>query len=538
MMVGSNITETNPVASLRIKEAKRKLGAKVIVVDSICTNMMKLSTHPILVSANSEAAFLQGMMRAIITNKWTHQAFMEQHPAAYETLEKTVLSFSEEALSQKSGVAWEKITEVAQLLAESKRGTLIWGEGIVSQNGGWDNLLRLIDLALLCGLLDKPGAGIHPVCEENNEQGAVDMGGVCEFLPGQVPYEEGRSRFSQIWNKPLPDTAGLALPQIIEKALKGEIKALYIVGENPLETLPASMRVREAFEKIDLIICQDPFLTRTGACADFVLPATTFAEKEGTFTNMEGATRPLNKALDPVGESRTDFKIFSDLSRQLGGDSFRSTEEIRPEMNRCVEGYFDQGLISENRNPEKRLNHLHRYFANGFSTEATKRYTNQSAASDLQQDSSTMRLVLGQMIYHSGKLSTRDEGLMKIYDKPTLRISEADATVLELKNKEWIRVTSPHASVELGVEIMPSLPKGTVWFPEHFTDLKDLMQVTVDSITHVPYFKSGEVSLKKVPLFDLTVIASKTAGLYEVPAMVSEEKPFGLPIDPVENMNS
>jgi len=520
LLVGSNITETNPVASLRIKEAKNKFGAKVIVADPFQTNMMKLATHPLQISFASSSALMQGMMKAIIENKWVYQPFIDQYPNAYETLCSAMLSISQQEITQKCGVAWEKIAEAAQLIAQSKRGTLIWGEGIVSEAGGWDNMLSLIDLALLCGLLEKPGGGIHPVCEENNEQGAVDMGGVCEFLPGQIPYHDGKERFEALWSKPLPNGVGLSLPKIIEKALRGEIKAIYIVGENPLETLPDSMKVREALQKIDLIICQDPFLTQTGKIADFVLPATTFAEKEGTFTNMEGALRHVRNALDPIGESRTDFKIFSDLSKQMGGDAYRAPEEITAEIDACVNGYYNGERLQGN--PHQ----LVHYLGNGFAEEVVKRYAqigqvqdglgaassapmsgfNQRSVEGATQAPLVAQLVLGQSIYHSGKLSTQDEGLMKIYNKPTLRMSEADAEALELKTDDWVRVKSEQGAVELAMAILPSLPKGIVWFPEHFATLKDLMTVVVDSKTDVPYFKSGLVSIKKVPLFDLKVI--------------------------------
>ncbi|MBI3358307.1 MAG: molybdopterin-dependent oxidoreductase, partial [Nitrospirae bacterium] len=522
LLVGSNITETNPVASLRIKEAKNRFGAKVIVADLIETNMMKLSTHPLLVSFASQALLLQGMMKAIIENKWVYQPFVDRYPKAYEALCQSILPLSQEEIAQKSGVAWEKISEAAQLLAQSRGGTLIWGEGIVSEPGGWDNLLALIDLALLCGLLEKSGAGIHPVCEENNEQGAVDMGGVCEFLPGQVPYADGKERFEAIWNKPLPDSVGLSLPKIIEKGLRGEIKALYIVGENPLETLPESMRVRDAFEKIDLIICQDPFLTQTGKSADFVLPATTFAEKEGTFTNMEGSIRRVRKALDPIGEARTDFKIFSDLLRQMGGDVYRSPEEITLEIDTCVKGYYRGERLQGN--PA----HLGHYLGNGFAEEVLKRYAKTGQAgggSGAASSAPAIQLVLGQSIYHSGKLSTQDEGLMKIYNKQTLRISEADAAALELKDNDWVRVKSDQGKVELAITILPSLTKGIVWFPEHFATLKDLMNVQVDPKTDVPYFKSGHVSIQKVPLFDLSVVSQSPSSF--LPPQVREDKDEG-----------
>jgi formate dehydrogenase alpha subunit len=510
LVVGSNITETNPVFSLRIKEAKRKFGAKVIVIDPIKTNMMKLSTHGLQVAMGGETALLQGLVKAVIDEGFAFPGFMEKYPKAYEALRQSVGLLSAESIAEACGIAWDKIKEAATLLAQSKRGTMIWGEGIVSKEHGQENVFRLMDMAHLCGLFTKPGAGVHPVCEENNEQGAVDMGGVPEFLPGQIAYANGRERFETLWNSPLPNAVGLTLPEMIEKAHQGEIKALYIVGENPIETLPASMKVREAFSKIDFIICQDPFLTKTGTLADFVLPATTYAEKTGTFTNMGGEIKSVDRAFDPIGESRPDFKIFCDIIRQMTGSAPSSVEAVMHEINQCASGYFDGERPTIN--PE----HIAHYFENGFVEDVAKRYqnTNTHASSDIA-NSGMFHLVLGQSIYHSGKLSTRDEGLMKIYNKPTLKMSEEDATALEIKDGDWVRVNRPNGealdAVEIEAEVMPSLPKRVVWFPEHFTNLNDLMDVEVDPVTHVPYFKSGEVLLKKVPLFDLSVVSSPCA---------------------------
>jgi len=512
LVIGSNITETNPVASLRIKEAKSRFGAKVIVVDSVKTNMMRLCTHPLQVSVGGQTALIQGLVKAIVQNESAYSSFVTQYPKAYEALRVALAPLSCDTIAQKSGIGWGQIEEAAQLLAASKRGTIIWGEGIVAQADGQDNVLRLLDLAFLCGLFDKPGAGVQPVCEENNEQGAVDMGGVPEFLPGPIPYVKGKECFEKQWGVSLPNAVGLTLPEIIEKANQGEIKALYIVGENPVETLPASMKVREAFEKIDLIICQDPFLTKTGEMANFVLPATTFAEKDGTFTNMEGKVRRLNTALDPMGESRTDFKIFSDLLKYLcpngapvGAGPSVSLAGVAHEIDQAVPGYF------HHERPGINPTHIQNNLEDDFVREAAGRYQNDQGVLPASNNGG-MHLMLGQVIYHSGKLSTRDPGLMKIYDKPKLGVSEEDAARLEIKNGDWVRVAGSAAAgpVETAIEIMPSLPKGMVWFPEHFRTLTDLMDVRIDPTTHVPYFKSAIVTIKKIPLFDLTVVAAPT----------------------------
>lgn len=506
LMIGSNMTETNPVSCLRIKKAKAEFGAKLIVADTWPTDIMALASHPMQMALHSQGWLIGGLIKGVIAKGAAHPSFVQNHPAAYEALRRSVAGLSEEEITKRCGLPWEKISEAGELLAKSKRGTLLWGEGIVSQKGGYRNVLRLIDLALVTGLLEKEGAGIHPICEENNEQGAVDMGGVAEFFPGQVAFSDpaARARFAAAWHAELPGGAGSSLPEILERAERGEIKALYIVGENPLGTLPVSMRAREALENIDFIVCQDPFLTETGEMADFVLPAVTFAEKEGTFTDMQGKPNRVSQAFDPRGEAKPDWKIFCDLSKHLGHPiQYHGTEEIAKEIAELVPGYYRQ---------EPAPLQIDRYLTGTFASEAAGRYGALAAEFEAAEprEAFPYLLTLGRSLYHSGKMSTRDEGLMKIYDRATLRIGTADAEALGLKPEDTVKMKSRHGALEVAIEIAPALPKGLLQFPEHFNQppVKDLLTGEADPITRALSFKSEPVALEKVVKFNLAVISS------------------------------
>ncbi len=506
LMVGSNLTETNPITGLQVKKSFNEYGGKLLVADSSQTNIMKLATHPLQLALHSEPVFIRGLIKAVVMKGLTDLDFIEKHPVAFEALQNTVSKFSEEAIAEKTGLPWEKIVEAAELIAGSKRGILLWGEGIVAQKGAYENILCLIDLALITGLLRKEGGGLLPICEENNEQGAVDMGGVPEFLPGQVPFSSDaeRQRFSSLWHAAQPDLTdgptGLSLPEIIQAAHRGEIKALYLVGENPLGSLPASMKVREALEKIDLIIAQDPFLTDSGEVADFVLPAATFAEKEGTFTNVAGEVNRVSEAFYPRGEARPDWKIFSDLSKHLGQPiQYRSSEEIYQEIAQVIPGYFRGN--KQTAQPDDYLNH-------DFSEKITDRYP---LASVTKNPEAPFMLSLEQVLYHSGKLSTRDEGLMKIDSKAVLRIGEEEADTLNVKTGDPVILKSSLGQLEVLLEISPALPKGLVCFPLHFNDppVKDLLACETDPETHVIYFKRGSVTLERSAAIDLKVIVNE-----------------------------
>ncbi len=508
LIIGSNLTETNPITALRPKASMTEFGGKLMVADTSKTNMLNLATLPLQIGLNSESLFIQGLIKSVIEQEFVDSEFLENYPEAYDALKNAVALISESLITEQTGLEWEKITETAEALAHSKRGVLLWGEGIISKPGAYDNVLLLIDLALLTGLIRKEGAGLFPICEENNEQGAVDMGGVPEFLPGQIPFssEEDRKRFSSTWHTTLPepsaDALGLTLPEIIEAAHRGEIHALYVVGENPLASLPAEMKVREALEKIDLIICQDPFLTETGEMADYVLPASVFAENEGSYTNVAGAVNRVSEAFDPRGEARPDWKIFTDLSKHLGHPiQYRSVEEIYQEIVKMVPGYF-----RGNKPIAQADNYLNKRFIENISD----RY---AVHSETSQSDPPTTLSLEQVLYHSGKLTTRDKQLMEIDSKTALKISEADAEALGgLVTGDPVNIKSDLGQLEVAVEVSENLPKGLVQFPLHFNDppLKDLLKVEIDPLSKVIYFKKGSVTLERPANLDLKVIETKS----------------------------
>lgn len=492
-IIGSDITETHPVFNLRVKEAMRKYKAKVIVADPITTHIAKLATHPLAIRVGSEQRLIQGLVKVILERGWCNETVLQKYPNAVETLKQATAALTPEAIQEETGIAVEKLAEAAEILAKAERGIILFEEGITKRKGGYENILNLVDLALVAGLFEKPGSGLNALCEENNEIGVVDMGGSSEFLPGALDYQdaEAQAKISKEWHEELPSTPGADLTQILERARKGEIKALYIVGENPVGTLPASMGVKEALERVEFVIVQDPFLTETGRLAHLVLPATTYAEKEGSFTSMEGKVNPVRMTMEPIRESKPDWEIFSELAWRMGFPlEYGSATEIHREIAKTVPGYY-------NTNPGPLPVHLTEYLSNGYCQETPRRY---EAKPSSQSADHPFTLVLGQILYHSGKFSTQAEGLMKIYDKALLQISPADAERLQVTAGETVRLQSPQGEVEVAVEIQPALPAGLVFFPEHFNTppVKDLIAAELDPLTRVIYHKMGPVAIQRL----------------------------------------
>ena len=380
------------------------------------------------------------------------------------------------------------------LFAESPRSIILCAEGIVRRANGYQNVLKLIDLAWITGKLDRPGCGVSTVTEEPNEQGAVDMGAAPEFLPGQARFDDAaaRDRFAKAWDAPLPAAGtGSHLVDILNRCRSGQIKALYILGENPLGTLPASMEVRTALEQLELLVVQDPFLTQTGRQAHFVLPACTYAEKDGTFTNLEGRVLRVRQAMDPLGESLPDWHIMTALANAMGGHwEYQSVNDIQTEIMKILPGYYNLGQ------PRKIVPAADRYLSNGYAAEVAARYR----ASESHDQTRPFSLQMGQLLMHSGKMSTEAPGLIKISPNTgKLHMNIKDMEQLGVQEGVNVCLASERGSLQLGVQPDQSVAPGTCFFPEHFNEppVKDLMTVSIDPVTGVPAFKQCWVSIER-----------------------------------------
>jgi len=496
LLVGSNITETNPVASLRVKAAIGTFKAQVIVVDSMQTNIAKLASHPLMVKPGTEGVFVQGLVKSVIDQDLVDETITGEAPKAFAALKNAASAVSLDSVSQQTGVPVETIHEVSKIFAESSRSVIVCGEGIVRQSSGYHNVLNLIDLAWVTGKLNAPGSGINTLTEEANEQGALDMGVAPEYLPGPTLWSDAsaRDKFTQAWNNELSSAmTGSTLMEMLEGCRSGKIKALYLIGENPVATLPKSCGVEEALSNLELLICQDPFLTETAQLAHVVFPASTFAEKDGTVTNHEGQVQFVRPALDPLGESVLDWHVLVGLANTMGHAlPYDSTEDIQKEIRKILPGYYNLGQ------PKKVVANPSAYLENGYVGEVSKRY---AGASHAQEPDRPFGLKMVQLINHSGKMSTKASGLMDISPNTRcLRLSPEEIERLELTEGGRVRITSDQGNLELGIEADVSVLPGCCIFPEHFNEpaVKDLVSTDVDPVTHVPYFKLAFVSIEKV----------------------------------------
>jgi predicted molibdopterin-dependent oxidoreductase YjgC len=494
LIIGSNITETNPLTAVRIKEAIRVFKAQVLVFDSSITNIGKLASHPFLIKAGTEGLVIDGLVKASLELDLVDEESVKKHPQAFAALKAAVAHLSLEQLAAKTGLTAANFKEAASIFAESPRSVILCAEGIVRQPEGYQNVLKLIDLAWITGKLGRPGSGVNTVTEEPNEQGAVDMGVAPEFLPGLASFDDQpmRDKLAKAWDVNLPAAGtGASLMEILKRCRTGQIRALYVVGENPLATLPASIEVRAALDRLELLVVQDPFLTETGHMAHVVLPAATYAEKDGTFTNLEGRVLRVRQAMDSVGESVPDWQIMTALANGLGCQwEYESANDVQAEIMKILPGYYNLGQ------PRKLLPTAEKYLSNGYAAGVAARY--KAPSTDGQRP---FTLLMGQLLYHSGKLSTAAPGLIKIAPNTgRLRMNPADMERLGLKDGASVKLTSDRGSLQLAVQQEQTVAPHTCFFPEHFNEppVKDIMTVHIDGTTGVPTFKRTKVTIEKV----------------------------------------
>jgi NADH-quinone oxidoreductase chain G len=503
LLVGTNITETSPVTGLRVKEAVKKRQATLVTIETLqpaidtLSNIVNLATQHFLTYPAQFGNTVIGLIKAVLEQNLVDATTAQQAPAFVQRLTSAVAGASWEALEEATGQTRSQWAETAQTLAMTKRLVILVGNGVLRQPGGQDIVTNLLDLLILLGKLDKPGCGLGPLAEENNDQGAIEMGTVAEFFPGPAPLSDqaARDRIATVWREELPRTTGASLTDLLAAANKGAVKALFIVGENPVGTLPAAAQAKEALAKLELLVCQELFLTETAAMAHVVLPASSYVEKHGTFTNSEGHVQAVRQAIDPLGDSRPDWEILSAIAVLMGSPlEYGDAREILKEIRTVIPGY---GLLGPTpTTPKVDQPVLARYLTDGFADDLTARYALSPARS---ADSDQFTLMFVQTLFHSGKLSTRSKGLLQLQQEGFLSINPVDAAKLGLTDGGQVRISNPRAAMTTTVKVRERVPVGLVWFPEHFDgEAKQLADWTVDPKTRIPYFKLARVSLEKV----------------------------------------
>ena len=503
LLIGTNVTEANPIAGLKVKEAVKKQQATLYTIETsqaaigTVSNIANLSQEHLCVSPTQFRPAVLGLVKAIIDGNHVDQAIQRQAADYVSAIAQAVQPLSWSDLTAATGASREQFAAIAAGLSGGRRVVILAGQELLRAEGAYGDCVTLLDLLLLLGKLSAAGCGFAPLAEENNDQGAVELGTVAELLPGgrEVSDQDARTKLGQQWTATLPTTAGATLVEMLDRARAGLLKAMVIVGENPVGSLPAHVGAKEALGQLEFLVCQELFLTETAALAHVVLPAASALEKTGTFTNQEGHIQSVRPAIEPEGESRPDWEILAALSILLGNPlDYADAKEVLKEIRTTIPVF---GLLGPVPTPAKvDQTAIGRYLSGGYRQDLASRYT---LGPRPARTEGTVQLALVQSLFHSGKFSTRAKGLVQVESEGALRIGSVDAARLSLQDGQRVRLSNPRGEFTTAVKVVEKVPQGSVWYPDHFAQaVSHLFECTIDRETKAPACRTTSVSIVKV----------------------------------------
>jgi len=511
LVIGSNTTEAHPVIGAMIKE-RRKNGGKLIVCDPRKIELAKYADVYLRQKSGTDVALVNGMMHVILRDNLHNEAFIAERVENFDAMKAMVASYTPEKTSEITGIPAELIEKAARLYAAGPNSAIFYTMGITQHVTGTNNVRTMANLALLCGMLGRPGTGVNPLRGQNNVQGACDMGALPNVFPGYQAVTDAalREKFEKAWNVTLDDKVGLTITEIMHQAAAGKIKGLYIMGENPMVSDPDIGHVKKALETLDFLVVQDIFLTETAELADVVLPAASFAEKQGTFTNTERRVLWVEKAVPAPGEARLDWEIIRDVSTRMGFRmDYRSLKDIVDEVNRLTPQYA--GITHERLmrgeklqwpcpNPEHPgTRFLHRdKFTRGLGKFFAIDYIPPAEWPDAQYP---FLLSTGRLLYHyhTGSMSRRTEALPQYVPGPFMEMHAADMKRLGLADGEEVKVSTRRGSVLIPAHESPRVDEGSVFITFHFAEAAANMLTNdaIDPIAKIPEFKVAACRIEK-----------------------------------------
>jgi len=520
LITGSNTTEAHPLVASRVMRAQ-KHGAKVIVVDPRAIQIAKLADIHLRQRPGTDVAWLNGMMHVIIEESLYDREFVEERTEGFEDLRATVASYTPERVEGITGSPAGDLVRAAKTYAQAGRAAILYAMGITQHTTGVDNVLSCANLAMLTGNVGKPGTGVNPLRGQNNVQGACDLGGLPNVYSGyqKVTDETVRAKFVEAWGDAPPIQVGMTVTEMVPAALSGDIRALYILAENPLVSDPDLNHAREALEHCEFLVVQDIFPTETTALADVVLPGTSFAEKEGTITNTDRRIQRVRKAIEPLGDARPDWQIICQLGERMatpgnkatyGGWSYDSPAEVMAEIAALTPIYggasFERleaegGLQWPVPTPEHPgTPYLHKgRFSRGLGHFTAVEFKEPAEAPDEEYP---LTLTTGRIMfhYHTGSLTRRSEKLDQEVREGYIEISPQDADRLGLGKSERVRVISRRGEIETRAWITRRVPQGVVFIPFHFAEAAAnmLTNAALDPIAKIPEYKVAAVRVEKI----------------------------------------
>ncbi len=512
LMIGSNPDTSHPTIGLRVHQAVEQ-GAKLIVVDPRRTKLAEAADLWLSIKPGTDVAFLNGLMYIILEEELWDKKFVEERTEDFDYLVSIVKKYPPARVREITGINEEQLHQVARLYAAPGRHSIYHGMGITHYVTGTDRVKSIANLAMLCGKVGVEGGGCNPLRGQNNVQGACDMGALFNTLPGYggLSNDVLFDRYEEVWKVKLPRRPGKPATEVWENILKGEIRGLYIFGEDPAVADANISHVHAALEKADFVVVQDIFLTDTAKMADVVLPAACFAEKDGTFTNTERRVQRVRKAVEPPGEARPDWKIFRDLSKKMGYEKhYDSAEEVFEEICSLLPQYKGityarlerEGLqwpVPDQNHPGTPVLHTET-FTRGRGLFVPEDYL---PPVELPDQEYPLAFTTGRDLarYNFSSMTGKTPEIDEISPECFAEFNPADAGRLGVKEKDWVRLTSRRGSVELRATITDRTQEGTVFATyNHLEALVNLLTLdALDRLSRSPEYKLCAIRVEILP---------------------------------------
>jgi formate dehydrogenase alpha subunit len=512
LITGSNTTENHPVIASVIKRAVHLKGKRLIVVDPRRIKISDFAHTWLRPHLGTDVAWINGMLHVIIAENLHAKAFVESRTTGFEALKQAVAKYSPEYVEAITGIPARDLTAAARLFAGAERGSILYCMGITQHTTGTDNVKSLANLAMLCGNLGIAGGGVNPLRGQNNVQGACDMGGLPDVFSGyqKVADPQARARMQAAWSVgSLPEKPGLKVTEMLPAAHAGTLKAMYIIGENPLVSDADLNHAEKCLERLEFLVVQDIFLTETAQKADVVLPSACYAEKDGTFSNTERRVQRVRQALEPPGDSRNDWEIICAIATRMGTPmSYGSAQDIMEEIRRVTPSYAGisyeriehEGIhwpCPNEQHPGTPILHREQFTIGKGVFHAIDFVP----PAELADGNFPLYLTTGRLLYqyHTGTMTMKSAGLNDIAPDCFVEISSADAGTYDVLDGARVNIASRRGTIQARVKVSPKAVTGTVFIPFHYARAaaNRLTNAALDPISGIPEFKVCAVKLER-----------------------------------------
>jgi len=525
-VIGSNTTEQHPVIGIKIRRAKRRRGAKLIVADPRRIDIATYADLYLRHKPGTDLALVNGLMHIIIREGWQDDTFIAGRTEGFEELKAVIAKYTPEVTSDITGVPVEQLEQAARLLAENRPGALVYAMGITQHTVGVANVMACANLQMLLGNIGVAGGGVNPLRGQNNVQGACDMGGLPNTYPGYqyVTDPAAQQKFEKAWGVPLSNRVGLTVTEMVKALNTGQVRAIYIIGENPMTSDPDLNHVRESLIKAEFLVLQEIFFSETAQYADVVLPAASFAEKEGTFTNTERRIQRVRKAIPSPGEAKPDSWILAELAKRLlalgaaspaadapfAGWDYQEASAIMTEINALTPSYagvtykrLDAGEqllwpVRDVNHPGTPILHV------GTFSRGLGRFvpTEHMPPAELPDDDYPLMLTTGRVLYHwhGAEMTRRARSLVAVYPEALIEVNPKDAQRVDIRDGDMVRLASRRGEIVAKALVTERVGAGLVFATFHFPEsaANFLTNPALDPQAKIPEYKVCAVKITPV----------------------------------------